>query len=201
MAFTNSRGGIKIKRSIVTHIIAFGLIIAVAYMATDDPYANPVKKAHAALEQHQSRTGGKAGQPSRLSGEEHFVRFKRGDNHLRTYERSSRHFALAGLSQVREVTAYNVGDPNQNWGDPCQSANGENICAALESGSKRCAANFVPFGTLLRIAHYGICTVTDRMNKRYTNRVDIAMKKDEKEKALRFGLKRLPVTVISTRDG
>ena len=97
------------------------------------------------------------------------------------------------------MTAYNVGDPDQNWGDPCQSANGENICAALDSGSKRCAANFVPFGTLLRIGHYGICTVTDRMNKRYTDRVDIAMKKDEKKKALRFGLKRLPVTVLTTK--
>ena len=180
--------------------MAFGLIIAVAYVATDDPYANPVKKAHAAKDQLQNRTGGKAGQPDRLSGASNYSRFKRGYNHLRTYERSSRHFALAGRSQVREVTAYNVGDPDQNWGDPCQSANGENICAALDSGSKRCAANFVPFGTILRIAHYGICTVTDRMNKRYTNRVDIAMKKDEKEKALRFGLQRLPVTVISTRD-
>jgi 3D (Asp-Asp-Asp) domain-containing protein len=170
-------------------------------VATDDPYANPVERAHPAIEHHQSRASGKLGQPGRLSATDNHVRFKIGRNHLRTYERSSRHFVLAGRSQVREVTAYNVGDPDQNWGDPCQSANGENICAALDSGSKRCAANFVPFGTILRIAHYGICTVTDRMNKRYTDRVDIAMKKDEKEKALRFGLKRLPVTVISTRDG
>ena len=120
---------------------------------------------------------------------------------MTAYERSSRHFALDGRSQLREVTAYNVGDPDQNWGDPCQSANGENICAALDSGSKRCAANFVPFGTLLRIAHYGICTVTDRMNRRYADRVDIAMKKNEKKKALHFGLRRLQVTVLATRDG
>ncbi len=201
MASINCRGRGKIKKSFTTHIIAFGLIIAVAYVATDGPYENPVRKAYAAIEQHQSRTGGQIGQPGRLSGADNQVRFKRGFNHLRTYERSSRHFVLAGRSQLREVTAYNVGDPDQNWGDPCQSANGENICVALDSGSNRCAANFVPFGTMLRIAHYGICTVTDRMNKRYTNRVDIAMKKDEKEKALRFGLQRLPVTVISHRDG
>jgi len=136
-----------------------------------------------------------------LSGENDPAGIKAGHNRLNAYERSGRHFALASRSQLREVTAYNVGDPDQNWGDPCQSANGENICAALDSGSKRCAANFVPFGTVLRIAHYGICTVTDRMNRRYADRVDIAMKKNEKQKALRFGLRRLPVTVVATRDG
>jgi len=30
---------------------------------------------------------------------------------------------------IREVSAYNVGDPKQNYGNPCISANGENICA------------------------------------------------------------------------
>lgn len=140
-------------------------------------------------------------QAGHLSGENDPAEIKTEHNRLNAYERSGRHFALAGRSHLREVTAYNVGDPDQNWGDPCQSANGENICAALDSGSKRCAANFVPFGTVLRIAHYGICTVTDRMNRRYADRVDIAMKKDEKKKALRFGLRRLPVTVVATRDG
>lgn len=137
--------------------------------------------------------------PGRSTSENNPEEIKTGYNRRTTYERSSRHFALDGGSQLREVTAYNVGDPDQNWGDPCQSANGENICAALDSGSKRCAANFVPFGTVLRIAHYGICTVTDRMNRRYTDRVDIAMKKNEKKKALRFGLRRLQVTVLATR--
>ena len=94
-------------------------------------------------------------------------------------------------ASIREVTAYNVGDPKQNHGNPCISANGENICAALNLGFKRCAANFVPFGTQLYIANYGVCTVTDRMNRRYRNRVDIAMKVTEKDKALQFGLKSL----------
>jgi 3D (Asp-Asp-Asp) domain-containing protein len=104
-----------------------------------------------------------------------------------------------GIESLREVTAYNVGDPTQNYGDPCQSANGENICAALAAGLKRCAANFVPFGTKLLIAGYGTCTVTDRMNRRYRNRVDIAMKKKEKEKALQFGLKKLKVKIVHTQ--
>jgi 3D (Asp-Asp-Asp) domain-containing protein len=103
-------------------------------------------------------------------------------------------------ASIREVTAYNVGDPKQNHGNPCISANGENICAALNLGFKRCAANFVPFGTQLYIDQYGVCTVTDRMNRRYRNRVDIAMKVTEKDKALQFGLKKLKVTILRSSD-
>jgi len=98
---------------------------------------------------------------------------------------------------IREVTAYNVGDPAQNSGDSCISANGENICVALEKGYKRCAANFVPFGTMLHIDKIGYCTVTDRMNRRYKNRVDIAMKVQEKSKAKTFGLQKLRVKIFN----
>ena len=104
----------------------------------------------------------------------------------------------AVAEHIREVTAYNVGDPKQNYGNPCISANGENICVALAKGLRRCAANFVPFGTELHIEGFGFCTVTDRMNKRYKSRVDIAMKLTDKDRALKFGLKRLKVTVIKT---
>jgi 3D (Asp-Asp-Asp) domain-containing protein len=96
---------------------------------------------------------------------------------------------------IREVTAYNVGDPAQNSGNACISANGENICVALERGYKRCAANFVPFGTMLHIDTFGYCKVTDRMNRRYRNRVDIAMKVQEKSKAITFGLQKLRVKI------
>jgi len=97
---------------------------------------------------------------------------------------------------VRFVTAYNVGDPGQNSGDPCISANGEDICSALELGASRCAANFVPFGTELFIQAYGICVVTDRTNSRYRNRVDIAMKPNERQKAIKFGKKKLYVKIL-----
>jgi 3D (Asp-Asp-Asp) domain-containing protein len=97
---------------------------------------------------------------------------------------------------VRVVTAYNVGDPNQNSGDPCIAANGENICRALESGAKRCAANFVPFGTELFIEDHGTFVVTDRTNSRYRDRVDIAMKRTELSKARRFGKKILIVKIL-----
>ena len=98
---------------------------------------------------------------------------------------------------VRYVTAYNVNDPDQCFGDPCISANGENICNALDLGYNRCAANFVPLGTILFVENYGECLVTDRMNSRYKNRVDIAMKKDEKEKALDFGIQKINVKILT----
>jgi len=101
---------------------------------------------------------------------------------------------------IREITAYNVGDPNQCWGDPCISANGENICESLASGLNRCAANFVPFGTELQIIPETgwefNCVVVDRMNSRYKNRVDIAMKLSDYDKAISFGLQKLLVRVV-----
>ena len=97
---------------------------------------------------------------------------------------------------IREVTAYNAGDPKQTWGDPCISASGENICKALKKGEKRCAANFVALGTTLHIDKYGVCLVTDRMNRRYRNRVDIAMRSDEYRKARRFGKQKLRVKIL-----
>jgi 3D (Asp-Asp-Asp) domain-containing protein len=97
---------------------------------------------------------------------------------------------------IRIVTAYNVGDPRQNYGDPCISANGENICKALSVGKKRCAANFVPFGTELFIEKLGTFVVTDRTNSRYRNRVDIAMKLNEYKKARWFGKKKLNVKIL-----
>jgi 3D (Asp-Asp-Asp) domain-containing protein len=97
---------------------------------------------------------------------------------------------------IRIVTAYNVGDPRQTDDTPCISANGENICRALADGEMRCAANFVPLGSRLYVDKIGVCLVTDRMNKRYRNRVDIAMQKDEYRKARRFGRQKLHVKIL-----
>lgn len=96
---------------------------------------------------------------------------------------------------IREVTMYNAGDPRQTDDSPCISANGENICNAIALGYKRCAANFVPLGTDLIIENYGECKVTDRMNRRYQNRVDIAVGADEYQRAVNFGLQKLLVTI------
>lgn len=97
---------------------------------------------------------------------------------------------------VREVTAYNLGDIAQNWGDPCIGAYGDNLCELVDQGIKICAANFVPENTVLTIANYGECIVKDRMNSRYKNRVDIAMRKDEIQRALEFGKQNLYVIVV-----
>ena len=97
---------------------------------------------------------------------------------------------------IRVVTAYNAGDPSQTDDTPCISANGENICDALAKGKKRCAANFVPLGSSLYVDKIGVCLVTDRTNKRYRNRVDIAMQKHEYDKARRFSRQKLHVRII-----
>ena len=97
---------------------------------------------------------------------------------------------------IRVVTAYNVGDSRQTDDTPCISANGENICRALAEGGMRCAANFVPLGSRLYVDKIGMCLVTDRMNRRYRNRVDIAMEKDEYRKARRFGRQKLQVKIL-----
>ena len=104
--------------------------------------------------------------------------------------------ANADNGTIRVVTAYNTGDVNQCDDTPCISANNENICEALDKGLSRCAANFVPLGTTLYIDKVGFCLVTDRTNRRYKNRVDIAMKKHEKAKALKFGRQKLFVIII-----
>jgi 3D (Asp-Asp-Asp) domain-containing protein len=97
---------------------------------------------------------------------------------------------------IKGISAYNVGDVNQTDGSPCTAANGENICLALELGYKRCAANFVPFGTILEVSGFGQCMVTDRMNSRYQNHVDIAFKATEKKEALQLGRRKLEVKII-----
>ena len=99
---------------------------------------------------------------------------------------------------IRIVTAYNAGDPRQTDDTPCISANGENLCDALAKGEKRCAANFVPLGSQLYVDKVGMCLVTDRTNKRYRNRVDIAMQKDEYHKARQFGRQKLHVKIVDS---
>ena len=85
------------------------------------------------------------------------------------------------------VTAYNAGDPNQCDNSPCIASNGENICTALALGYKRCASNKYLFGTTLEVEGYGKCIVVDRMNKRFTDRVDVAFTAEKKTEAMAFG--------------
>jgi len=96
---------------------------------------------------------------------------------------------------VREVTAYNVGVRGQTSGRPCIGATGENLCLLVVQGRKICAANFVDPETILNIEGYGECVVLDRMNRRFAHRVDIAMRKNEVDRAIEFGIQRRHVEV------
>jgi len=99
----------------------------------------------------------------------------------------------AGL--IREVTAYNVGVRGQTSGRPCLGATGKNLCRLVAQGHKVCAANFVDPETILNIEGHGECIVLDRMNRRFAHRVDIAMRKDEVNRAIEFGIQRRHVKV------
>ena len=105
-------------------------------------------------------------------------------------------FKLYNVSDgtVREISAYNS-VPEQTWGDPCIAADNTNICERYAAGELICAANFVPLGTKLYIDTIGECTVADRMNRRYTDRVDFFMDKDIAA-AKNFGIKKLKVLIV-----
>jgi len=97
-----------------------------------------------------------------------------------------------------KVTAYNAGVEAQTDDSPCITANGENVCSALALGYKRCATNGLPFGTKLEVEGYGICTVTDRMHKRYFNgEVDVAFTAERIEEAENFGVKHRLVKILN----
>jgi 3D (Asp-Asp-Asp) domain-containing protein len=104
---------------------------------------------------------------------------------------------ISGL--VREVTAYNVGRRRQTSDSPCIGATGENLCRLVAQGLKVCAANFVAPETILDIEGYGECIVLDRMHRRFAHRVDIAMRTDEVDRALEFGVQRRQVEVKPVR--
>ncbi len=87
----------------------------------------------------------------------------------------------------RTITAYNslIG---QTDSEPCITASGFDLCANGQEDSV--AANWLPFGTRIRIPElFGnrVFIVRDRMNKKYSNRLDIWML--EKADAKKFGLR------------
>ena len=51
-------------------------------------------------------------------------------------------------------------------------------------------------GTRLYIQYYGTCTVHDRMNERYKNRVDVAFSADQIDEALQFGKRNSMVKIL-----
>ena len=94
-----------------------------------------------------------------------------------------------------EVTAY-TSDVNQCDSDPCHTAMGFNLCTyGIED---TIAANFLPFGAKVRMPElFGdrIFIVRDRMNSRYTDRIDVWLKNNEQAK--HFGVKMVKVEIFS----
>ncbi|MDO8592849.1 MAG: hypothetical protein Q7R92_03740 [bacterium] len=92
------------------------------------------------------------------------------------------------------VTAYNS-DPGQTDDSPCITANNFNVCNhGIED---TIAANFLPFGAKVRIPElFGdkVFVVRDRMNRRFSNRVDVWML--EKPDAINFGVKIAKIQVL-----
>jgi 3D (Asp-Asp-Asp) domain-containing protein len=97
-------------------------------------------------------------------------------------------------TSTHTITAYNS-EAAQTDDTPCITANGFDVCAHNEEDT--IAANFLKFGTKVQIPElFGdrIFIVRDRMNKRYSDRVDVWMK--EKSDARQFGVKVAKIQVI-----
>lgn len=78
---------------------------------------------------------------------------------------------------------------------PCITADGYNVCQAGEENI--IATNFLPFGTKVKMPDlYGDreFIVHDRMNRRYSNRVDIWMK--DHGDAIQFGKQQVKIVVV-----
>lgn len=91
----------------------------------------------------------------------------------------------------RIVTAY-TSSPAETDSDPCIGASNQNLCSLYAEGTGICASNAYPFGTRLKVEGFGDCTVLDRMNSRYPERVDVYMGFD-RPRALNWGVKQVNV--------
>jgi len=95
---------------------------------------------------------------------------------------------------VRTLTSYNS-EAAQTDDSPCITANGFNVC---EYGIENTiAANFLKFGTKVKIPDiFGdrIFVVRDRMNERYSDRVDVWMVNKIDSQA--FGVRRAEIYVL-----
>jgi len=99
--------------------------------------------------------------------------------------------------RVMDITAYNVGIVAQTDSTPCIGAYNNNLCNLIEQGTRICASNDFKKGQLIYIENYGECLILDRMNKRFSNRIDIAFAKNEYKKAKKWGIQSQNVYLIN----
>ncbi len=94
---------------------------------------------------------------------------------------------------VVEMSAY-TSRVEETDSSPCISADGTNIC---EYDGCVVASNDYKIGTKVEVEGFGVCTVKDRMNKRYTGtgNMDIYFKYDL-QGALAFGRRNVNIKVI-----
>lgn len=92
-------------------------------------------------------------------------------------------FPVASLGKPRKVVTMGISaytsDVAQTDADPCTTASGLNVCERNAEDIVATNFQYLPFGTAIRIPElFGdrIFYVHDRMNRRYTNTVDVWMK-------------------------
>ncbi len=94
------------------------------------------------------------------------------------------------------VTAYSS-SKDECDSSPCITADNFDLCK--NNKENVVAVNWLKFGTKIRIPEYAgnrIFTVQDRMNKRYSNRLDIWMK--NKKSAKNFGVKFYRIEILDS---
>ncbi len=97
----------------------------------------------------------------------------------------------AAKTRTVAITAYSSTE-DQTDSTPFIAASGKHVYDGM------IAANFLPFGTKVKIpALFGekIFTVEDRMNRRYTERMDIWF--STREQAINFGIRTAEIVIIS----
>lgn len=87
------------------------------------------------------------------------------------------------------ATAYSS-TPGQTDGDPFTTASGDRV----KSGTM--AANFLPFGTKVRIGSQ-IYTVQDRMNSRYNGSYVVDLWQPSRQAAIQFGVRVLEIEIVT----
>jgi 3D (Asp-Asp-Asp) domain-containing protein len=109
--------------------------------------------------------------------------------------------AFANQKEYKIVRKYKVvataysSDPWQTDDTPCITANGYDVCDA--NVENVIAANFLRFGTKVRIPSlYGdkIFYVYDRMNVKYSTRIDLWKKSTDAARA--FGVKYIEIEIV-----
>jgi len=101
---------------------------------------------------------------------------------------------IATKTRRMVVTGY-TSSPLETDETPCIAAFGDNICQLLASGMNICATNAYSYRSELYIDGLGKCYVYDRMNSRYTNRIDWYFGFD-RQAALNHGVKTMNVEIL-----